>query len=93
MDILKVQFAVYGALKNGDPNATQAIDATAIVQQLITQRSGQVKIDNSTIGSDPSPGNVKHFAAVVVSLAGVNQAFACQEGQTINFFAAQAPQG
>jgi hypothetical protein len=49
-----------------------------------------VTINNETLhqGEDPAPGETKHFAAAVTSNdeKTVNY-FACQEGQTIDFFA------
>lgn len=79
--------AAYGALANGDANLPKGIDATGTLQALLPDNSdGIVLIDNDTMGGDPAYGFRKHFGAVVV-VHGQSRAFACQEGQTINFSA------
>lgn len=85
MSALTVNFAVYGALAGGNENSTQAIDVTAALQNAINATQGIVNINNTTMGQDPSKGNAKHFAASV-SLDGVAQPYACQEGQSIDFY-------
>ncbi len=82
-----VQFAVYGALPGGSDSKAQAFDVTSLLQQLINGSGGVVKISNDTLGGDPSPGNQKHFAALILH-AGRSMPFACLEGQTLDFFAA-----
>jgi hypothetical protein len=80
-----VTFAVYGALAGGNENNTQAAVVTAQLQNALNQNNnGVITISNSTMGGDPSPGNQKHFGAIVV-VNGTSQPFACQEGQTIDF--------
>jgi hypothetical protein len=90
MSALTVNFAVYGALAGGNENSTQAIDVARVLQDAINASQGIVKIDNTTMGQDPSKGNDKHFAASV-SLDGVPQPYACKEGQTIDFYHWIAP--
>lgn len=90
MSALTVNWAVYGALAGGNENSTQAIDITNTLQNAINATQGIVKIDNSMVGQDPSKGNTKHFGASV-SLDGVAQVYACQEGQTIDFYHWLAP--
>lgn len=90
MSALTVNFAVYGALAGGNENSTQAIDVTTALQNAINATQGIVKINNTTMGQDPSKGNGKHFAASV-SLDGVPQSYACKEGQTIDFYHWIAP--
>ena len=81
-----VNFAAYGALAGGNENNTQANIVTGALQNLLPpDSSGVVTINNSNMGGDPSPGNTKHFGAIVVVNGGAPQAFACQEGQTIDF--------
>jgi hypothetical protein len=85
MSVLQVKFAVYGALQSGNENLSQAIDVTAQLQKQIDANQGIVSITNISMGKDPSFGYTKHFGAIV-ALDGVNRSFACQEGQTIDFF-------
>lgn len=81
-----VQYAVYGALANGNENQTEAAIVTSALQlQLPTNSNGVVTINNSTMGGDPAPGWGKHFGAIVSVNGGAGQPFACQEGQTIDF--------
>lgn len=80
---LVVRFAVYGALPGGDESNAQAFDVTALVQATVNESGGVVACDNASFG-DPSPGNQKHFAAVV-NRGGNDWTFACVEGQTIDF--------
>jgi hypothetical protein len=79
---LNVRFAVYGALPGGDPRKAQAFDVGTLLQDLLGQ-SDTVTCGNGAFG-DPSPGNTKHFAAIV-RRDGQDLTFACQENQTINF--------
>ncbi|MCE1180912.1 MAG: hypothetical protein LWW81_01180 [Rhodocyclales bacterium] len=92
MSVLTVKFAVYGGLAGGNENSSQAIDATAVLQNQIDLNQGIVTIDNSSMGTDPSVGNQKYFGAIV-SLNNVDRYFACQEGQTIDFFHNKQPDG
>ena len=85
---VKVVHAIYGALRaNGRCNA---LDVTAAVQKLADKNPNSVTINNESMGGDPSPGLVKHFAAYIAITGGFynGQAgtFACQEGQTLDFF-------
>jgi hypothetical protein len=81
---LEVKFAVYGALPGNDPSEAQAFDVTAVVQAMVDQSGGgRVPCNNASFG-DPSVGNTKHFAAIV-NRGGADLAFACREGQIINF--------
>lgn len=76
--------AVYGALVDGDPDKDSAYNVTEILQHpLDTSQTDEVTIDNTTFG-DPAPPNTKHFGALVL-VDGEPVAFACQEGQTIDF--------
>jgi hypothetical protein len=79
---LTVKFATYGALAGGDRSNAQACDVSAILQVLLNKNS--VVVFNNANFIDSSPGNLKHFAAVV-NRDGRDFAFACGEGQTINF--------
>ena len=85
-----VEFAVYGALAGGNENDCQAIDVTETLQELLDKGDGIVKIDNNSMGMDPSPGNTKHFGARVVG-GGEGHFFACQEWQTIDFYHTKPP--
>jgi hypothetical protein len=88
----KVIFAVYGGLKGGNSDSTEArIVTTALQGQLSKPGSnGVVRIDNTTMGGDPAPGVQKHFGAIVEvdgPAPGQKQQlpFACLENQTIDF--------
>ena len=87
--LLTVKFAVYGALPGGNRSAAQATDVSALLQANLDQKSPIVVCGNDAFAVDASPGNRKHFAAVVnrFGLDGTRRdfAFACAEGQTINF--------
>jgi hypothetical protein len=80
----KVKTAVYGALQDGHAGSAQAIDVTSRVQELIDTHAGIVTINNDTMGKDPAFGIVKQFRATV-TVNGMDHAFSCAEGQTINF--------
>ena len=81
----QVQFAVYGALFNGDENDMRANDVTGVLQdQLNNSSSGVLNINNDTMGGDPCVGYTKAFGALVV-VADDPKWFACTEGQTIDF--------
>lgn len=88
MSVLTVQCAVYGALNGGNENNSQAVNVQQALQAAIDTNQGIVPITNDTMGGDPSPGNTKHFGAVV-ALDAVARCFACEEGQTIDFFHTQ----
>ena len=82
---LKVRFAVYGALRNGHQDNTEARIVTGTLQQRLSSTpNGVVKITNATMGGDPAPGVEKHFGAIV-EVDGVPRPFACLENQTIDF--------
>jgi hypothetical protein len=85
MAALTVQYAVYGALADGNENNSQAADVSAALQASIDGSQGIVTINNDNLGGDPSPGYQKHFGACV-ALDGTPRYFACQEGQTIDFY-------
>jgi hypothetical protein len=79
-----VRFAVYGALAGGNSSNAQAADVTAVLQTYFN-RTGSAAFDvNAQNLGDPSPGNKKHFGAIV-SRGGRDFLFACQEGQQIDF--------
>jgi hypothetical protein len=81
-----VTYAVYGALAGGNENQSQAISVANALQAAINASTGIVAINTTNLGGcDPSPGNQKHFAGCVV-VGGVPQYYACQEGQTIDFY-------
>ena len=86
----KVNFAVYGALADGNENKCQAIDVTQKLQQRLDEHDGVVTINNKAMGRDPSPGYTKHFGANV-TVGGEGKWFACQEGQTIDFSHSKTP--
>lgn len=78
----EVKFAVYGALRDGNPDETQAIDVSDLLQNALGF-SPSVVIGNETF-PDPCFGYPKHFAAVV-AVDGRDHYFACKDNQTINF--------
>ena len=90
MSALKVLVAVYGALC-GNEDQMHAQDVTQQLQVALdhSQPAGVVNINNDTMGGDPCRGTTKAFGAVV-SLDGANLFFACQEGQSVDFFHSQA---
>jgi hypothetical protein len=87
---LRVIYAVYGALANGNLSQSEAFDVSASLQSLLTTNNGLVihngivTISNASFGGDPCPGSVKQFMAVV-RRNGIDYCFACQENQVINF--------
>jgi predicted hydrolase (HD superfamily) len=82
---VKVIFAVYGGLRDGNPDKTEAKDVTQALQTAINNSVGEtVKIDNKTMGGDPARRVKKQFGAIV-EVNGVKRAFACQENETIDF--------
>ena len=82
---LKVLFAAYGALRNGNQDNTEARIVTGVLQQRLNSTpNGVVKINNANMGGDPAPGVQKHFGAIV-EVDGVPRPFACLENQTIDF--------
>jgi hypothetical protein len=80
---LIVKFAVYGALPGGDRSNAKTIVAKGFLQGLLN-KNPIVVCNNETFQNDPASGNLKHFAAMV-HRGGRDFAFACAEGQTINF--------
>ena len=84
---LVVKFAVYGGLRDGNQDSTEAADVkTALEAAIANSPNGNevVRIDNESMGGDPAEGVQKHFGAIVeVDL--VERPFACLEGQTIDF--------
>jgi hypothetical protein len=82
---LSVVFAVYGALRDGNQDNTEAAVVTgALREQLSNNPNGVVTINNANMGGDPAQGVEKHFGAIV-EVDGVPRPFACLEGQTIDF--------
>jgi hypothetical protein len=84
---LTVRFAVYGALRDGNQDNTEAAVVTNALQEAINNspnENGVVTINNETMGGDPARGVQKHFGAIV-EVDGRPHAFACLEGQTIDF--------
>jgi len=81
---IKVDFAVYGALKGGNEVNGRAMDVKSTLQRLINQNGGVVTITSSYMGGDPCLGNIKSFGAQVQREGDIFH-FACQEGQTIDF--------
>lgn len=86
MGALQVQIAIYGALCGGQ-DGMHARDVTAQLQAALDSsgNEGVVSINNDTMGGDPCHGTTKAFGAVVL-LNGQPLYFACQEGQTVDFF-------
>jgi hypothetical protein len=84
---LKVIFAVYGALRGGNQDNTEAAIVTTALQRRIDESpngNGVVRIDDKNMEEDPAKGVVKHFAAIV-EVDGVQRPFACGQNQTIDF--------
>jgi len=82
---IRVIFAVYGALRDGNSDKTEAAEVTQALQRVIDNTVGEVVvINNANMGGDPAFGVVKHFGAIV-DVNGRRRAFACQENQTIDF--------
>lgn len=75
--------AVYGALRAGNPQQTETAYVRDQLQAALNQ-SPEVSITNTTLGGDPAPNVVKHFAAVV-SVNGQLQFFAAGENDVIDF--------
>jgi hypothetical protein len=84
---LNVIFAVYGALRDGNQDNTEAAIVTTALQRRINESpngNGVVTINNQNMEVDPAQGVRKHFAAIV-EVDGVQRPFACEERQTIDF--------
>jgi hypothetical protein len=82
----RVLFAAYGGLRDGNQDKAEALDATDALQTAINNTAGEVvKINNGTMGRDPAHLVPKQFGAIVVMVTGERRAFACLEGQTIDF--------
>jgi len=83
---VEVMVAVYGALRDGNQDKTEAAIVTSALKNLLEKpgSNGVVKINNANMGGDPAPGVQKHFGAVV-KVDGERHAFACLENQTIDF--------
>ena len=60
--LIKVVAAVYGASQG-------SMDVTGVVQSLIKKGTFEFEVSNATFGSDPAPGDVKHFSVVYVQSA------------------------
>lgn len=76
-----VDYAVYGALAGGNAQSAQCVSVTSALSRVLNNPGGGTAVcGNNLLGLDPSPGNTKHFGALVN-----NRYFACQEGQSINF--------
>ena len=86
MSALQVQIAVYGTLCGGQDNM-RGRNVTAQLQAALDApgNNGVVNINNDTMGGDPCHGTTKYFGAVVI-LDNTPLYFACQEGQTVDFF-------
>jgi len=81
----KVLFAVYGALRGGNQDNTEAAIVTSQLQQLLDNTpNGVVQINDATMGPDPAVGVEKHFGAIV-EVDGTPRPFACLQNQTIDF--------
>jgi hypothetical protein len=83
----KVLFAVYGALRGGNQDNTEAAIVTSQLQQQLDNSpngNGVVKITDATMGGDPAVGVEKHFGAIV-EVDGTPRPFACLQNQTIDF--------
>jgi hypothetical protein len=85
MSVFTVKFAVYGALASGNENASQAISVVSQLQKALDSKDGIVAITNDTFGTDPSKGNKKHFGALV-AVGDTDHYYACEEGQTVDFY-------
>lgn len=87
----RVRFAVYGALRAGRPDNTEAVSVSSILQERLDNiPNGVVPINNRSLGGDPAVGVEKHFGAIV-EVDGVPHPFACLEGQTIDFSVSTNP--
>jgi len=78
-------FAVYGALRGGGQDNTEAaIVIDALQEKLNNTPNGVVTINNANMDSDPPLGVPKHFGAIV-EVDGMPRLFAYQENQAIDF--------
>lgn len=81
---LTVKFACYGALANDNSTQCSSVNVQKLLQALIDKGELPIEITNQTMGGDPSPGNPKHFGALV-SRAGEERFYNCGEGQSLDF--------
>jgi hypothetical protein len=82
----EVIFAVYGGLRDGKSDKAEAEDRKDALQEAINKAATEVvKIDNHSLGPDPARKVKKQFGALVKKLDGKTYAFACMEGETIDF--------
>ena len=84
MSEVSVKTAIYGALAGGNENSAQAADVTSALQNCINATDAIVRINNDNMGGDPSPGNGKHFGAIIMRDGGTYY-YACAEGQKVDF--------
>lgn len=77
-----MEFTVYGVLKNGNENVSQA--KSIVLQCLINNQDSIVKIDKTSFNPDPCLGYTKHFAAQITRNSGAFY-YACEDSQTIDF--------
>lgn len=88
---IKVEFAVYGALVSGsNPGSDRAANVKSIVQSNIDSMQAEFRINNKNLGSDPSPGQEKHFGAQITR-NGNTYYYACKEGQQLDFLRGGCP--
>ncbi|WP_296382875.1 hypothetical protein [Winogradskyella sp.] len=86
-----VDFAVYGALVSGSkPGSDRAANVKSEVQSAINANNAEFRINNSSLGSDPSPGQEKHFGAQITR-NGQTYYYACKEGQKLDFLRGGSP--
>jgi hypothetical protein len=88
----RVIFAVYGGVRDHNPDDVPTENVTAKLQIAIEKsllgggpNSGHVKIDRFSMVGDPANGVVKSFGAIVEYPDGETRFFAGKENDTIDF--------
>jgi hypothetical protein len=85
MSKITVEFAVYGALYDGNPDISLVSNVKPSLQTAIDSSSdGRVVINNETMGGDPCPLYLKGFGATIIRDE-ITRYYVCTEGQTVNF--------
>ncbi len=79
-----VKFACYGALISENSNQCHSANVQKVLQAILDKGTTTIEINSQNMGGDPSPGNRKHFGALI-SQAGEERFYNCGEGESLDF--------